>query len=354
MADSDRQGTEAPTQRRRDEARRDGQVVQSPDLGAAVALFTGLLTLMWFSGPLGRRLLADIRMWFHDVPRSDWTTDHALLGARWMSSELLATCAVFTGLLLLTGLLIGFLQVGFVVTWKPLAPDWERLAPTRGLQRLMSLESAVRGSLGIMKVGGLLIVSGILVWLRRDEFSAANFGSLSEILLFGWNFGLTVGIALAGVILVLAAIDYGVRWFRHEQKLKMTHEEIKREQKDDLGDPTLKIAMRRRAREAIRNGSVSEVPGATMVITNPTRLAVALRYDQETMKAPRVVAKGAGIFAKHIRETARRHNVPVMEHKPLARALFRTVRVGQEIPAEFFRAVAELMAQVLKMRRRAA
>lgn len=354
MAESDRQGTEAPTQRRRDEARQDGQVVQSPDLSAAIALFTGLLTLLWFSGPMGRRLLDAIRVWFHEIPANDWTEYHIQQGARWMVTEVAGICGLLLVLLILMALGLGFLQVGFVVSWKPLSPDWNRLNPAKGLERLISPEAAVRGLLGALKVLGLLIVSASILWFRGDELSAQNFSSLSEILSYGWKLGLTIGIALAGVTLALASIDYITRWLRHEQKLKMTHEEIKREQKDDTGDPTLKVAMRRRQREAIKQGSVAEVPNATMVLTNPTRLAVAIRYDQATMSAPKVIAKGAGIFAKNIRETARKHGIPVMEQKPLTRALYRAVSVGQEIPSEFFRAVAEVLAHIWKMRRTAA
>ena len=354
MAESDQKGTEAPTQRRRDEARQDGQVVQSPDLNAAIALFTGLLTLTWFGGSIGRRLLNAIRSWFHEVPASDWTTFHTHWGARWMATEIVGVCGLLLALLIVMALALGFLQVGFVISWKPLTPDWNRLNLAKGLERLVSPESAVRGALGALKVVGLLVVSATILWFRRDELDLSNFVSLADVLSFGWQLGLSIGMALAGVTLALATIDYTVKWLRNEQKLRMTHEEIKREQKDDTGDPVLKVAMRRRQREAIRQGSVAEVPSATMVLTNPTHLAIAIRYDQATMAAPKVVAKGAGIFAKNIRETARKHGVPVMERKPLAQALYKSVKVGQEIPSEFFRAVAEVLAYIWKQRRSAA
>ena len=354
MAESDQQGTEAPTQRRRDNAREEGQVVQSPDLNAAIALFTGMLTLIWFSGPIGRRLLEAIRTWCRDIPSTDWTDVHTLLGARWMVTEIVGICGLLVGLLIVVALALGFLQVGFVISWKPLTPDWNRMNPAKGLERLISTEAAVRGALGAMKVLGLLMVSCTILWFRRDELDLRNFLSLADVLQFGWHLGLSIGIALSGVTLLLAFIDYITKWFSNEKKLKMTHDEIKRESKDDSGDPTLKAAMRRRQRDAIKQGSVADVPDATMVITNPTRLAIAIRYDQATMSAPKVVAKGAGIFAKNIRETARRHGVPVMERKPLARALYKSVKVGQEIPPEFFRAVAEILAQIWRMRKSAA
>ena len=357
MADSDNsdnQGSEAPTQRRRDEARNDGQVVQSQDLSAAMGMLTGFLILMWFGDPVGQRLLGSIRIWFRDAPEIDWTDQHTILGARWLSSELFGACGILVIVVSLVALALGFLQVGFTVSWKPLAANWSKLSPVRGMQRLFSMESAIRGTLGALKVTGLLLISGTVIWWRQAELRPENFGSLADVMQFGWKFGLTIGTALAGLVLCLGAVDFSAKWLRNEQKLKMTREEIKREQKDDLGDPTLKVAMRRRQREAIRQRSVAEVPQATLILTNPTHLAIAIRYDRKTMSAPRVVAKGAGEFAKNIVKIARQHKVPVVERKPLARALYKSVKTGQEIPSEFFRAIAGILAHIYRIRRSAA
>jgi flagellar biosynthetic protein FlhB len=155
---------------------------------------------------------------------------------------------------------------------------------------------------------------------------------------------------MAGVSLGLSLIDYLVKWFQNEKKLKMTREETKQEQKDDQGDPHVRAAIRKKQREARRRQSVKDVPKATIILTNPTHLAIAIQYEAGKMRAPKVVAKGAGVFAQNIVRIARENKIPVLERKPLARALFKSVDVGQEIPFEFFRAIAEILAQIYKAR----
>jgi flagellar biosynthetic protein FlhB len=191
-----------------------------------------------------------------------------------------------------------------------------------------------------------------MIWLRKDDFSVYNYGQVGEVVSAAWTMGIMVCLSMAGVSLALALTDYLVKWLRNEQKLKMTREEIKQEQKDDTGDPHLKAAQRKKQREARRQQSVKDVPKATVVLTNPTHLAIAIQYEAG-MAAPRVVAKGAGVFAKNIVRIAREHRIPVMERKPLARAIFANVNVGQEIPLEFFRAVAEVIAQIYRARQAA-
>ena len=354
MAEQENTGTEAPTPRRREEARRDGQTVQSPDVAAAFALVAGCLFLMWFGGSLGQAFSGSFRTWIRQVPTTDWTDLHTQLGARWMSSQLLSMCGGLMLMLMSVGLLIGFSQVGFVLSFKTMELNWEKLSPIKGWQRIASGESAVRGLLGAAKVSFLMIVATSIVWFRRGELAAGSFSSAGDVLGFGWSLGLNVSLALALVALCLAAVDYFARWMRHETKLKMSREEIKREQKDETGDPAIRAAQRRKQREALKQRSVADVPKATVILTNPTHLAIAIRYEPGRMAAPKVVAKGAGIFAKNIVAIGRKHRIPVFERKPLARALFRDVAVGQEIPVEFFRAVAEILTQIYKAKRHAA
>ncbi|MCA9084792.1 MAG: EscU/YscU/HrcU family type III secretion system export apparatus switch protein [Planctomycetaceae bacterium] len=353
MAEFEQEGTLEPTQRRREEARLDGQVVSSPDIAAAAAVLTGVLFLMWSGSDVGSRLMDAFRIWYQDASFTDWTNLHSLLGARWFSTQMLAACGTLVAVLMVVGLLIGFSQVGFVISWKPMEIDFEKLSPVRGWQKLMSMESAIRGGLGISKVTLLLMVSIGIVWFRRHELSAGNFASVNGLFLYAWNLGLTISLSLAIVSFVLAAVDYISRWLQLEKKLKMTHEEIKREQKDEMGDPTIRAAVRKRQREALKNQSVSEVPEATVILTNPTHYAVALKYIPGQMAAPKLVAKGAGAFAANIVKIAKEHRIPVIQRPPLTRALFRSVKVGQEIPTVFFRAVADILLELYRTKRKA-
>jgi flagellar biosynthetic protein FlhB len=198
-----------------------------------------------------------------------------------------------------------------------------------------------------------MIVGLILLWMKRHQLSIHNFTSVRSIAAAGWNLGLGICISLAGITIALALIDYLIRWFRHEQKLMMTREEIKQEQKDDSGDPHLKAAIRRKQREARKQMSTKDVASATVVIKNPTHFAVAIQYEPGRMRAPKVVAKGAGAFALNIIRIANQHSVPVLERKPLARALFKSCSVGQEIPLEFFMAIAEIIGELYRQKRSA-
>ena len=348
MADIEHHGTEAPTPRRREQAREDGQVVLSTDLTAAVALLTGCAILLWTGSTLGARLMNGFREWMTDVPGSEWNEWNVTLGARWMSAELAGICGFFVLAILSIGLAFGFAQVGFIISFKPLALKWDRLIPENPFSKLISMDSGIKGILNAMKVTLLLGISILMIWLRRGELSVRNFGSIDAVAAYAWKLGLMICMAMAGVSVGLALADYLIKWFRQEQKLKMTREEIKQEQKDDSGDPHVKAAVRRKQREARKQQSVKDVPKADLILTNPTHLAIAIQYQPGKMRAPKIVAKGAGVFAQNFIRIAKENKIPVMERKPLARALFRIVDVGQEIPFEFFRAIAEILAQIYK------
>ena len=348
MADVEHNGTEAPTPRRREQAREEGQVVLSTDLTASVALLTGCAILLWTGSTLGARLMNGFREWMTDVPGTEWDAWHVTLGARWMSAELVGTCGLFVLAILSIGLAFGFAQVGFVISFKSLELKWERLIPENPFSKLISMDSGIKGVLNALKVTLLLGISMLMLWLRRGELSIRNFGSIDAVAAYGWRLGLMICLAMAGVAVGLALTDYLIKWFRQEQKLKMTREEIKQEQKDDNGDPHVKAAVRRKQREARKQQSVKDVPKAHLILTNPTHLAIAIQYQPGKMRAPKIVAKGAGVFAQNIIRIAKENKIPVMERKPLARALYKIVDVGQEIPFEFFRAIAEILAQIYK------
>ena len=348
MADVEHNGTEAPTPRRREQAREEGQVVLSTDLTASVALLTGCAILLWTGSTLGARLMNGLREWMTDVPGTEWNAWHVTLGARWMSAELVGTCGLFVLAILSIGLAFGFAQVGFVISFKSLELKWDRLIPENPFSKLISMDSGIKGVLNALKVTLLLGISMLMLWLRRGELSIRNFGSIDAVAAYGWRLGLMICLAMAGVAVGLALTDYLIKWFRQEQKLKMTREEIKQEQKDDNGDPHVKAAVRRKQRDARKQQSVKDVPKAHLILTNPTHLAIAIQYQPGKMRAPKIVAKGAGVFAQNIIRIAKENKIPVMERKPLARALYKIVDVGQEIPFEFFRAIAEILAQIYK------
>jgi flagellar biosynthetic protein FlhB len=174
---------------------------------------------------------------------------------------------------------------------------------------------------------------------------------LESSISFGWNMTVQVMLWLSGTAFLWGAADYGFRWFRLEQKLRMSREEIKDESKEEQGDPQLKSRQRKMQREAAQRKSLGDVPRASVVITNPTHYAVALQYLPGQMQTPRILAKGSGAFARRIANVAREHGIPVLERKPLTRALYALGKVGEDIPLEFYRAVAEILAYVYRLKR---
>jgi len=260
------------------------------------------------------------------------------------------------GLLPLLGLLMGLailanlFQVGFLFLPDKLAPDLSRINILSGLKRMFSITSVARLGFGIFKI---LIVGGVAfvcVWSDRDrvvqmiglELPQIAF-QLVDIIL--WT-ALKIGVAL----LILALADYAFQRWKQEQDMKMTTQEMREEMKNLQGDPQILARRRAAQRQLALNQLNSAVPKADVVITNPTELAVAIQYDPDTMLAPVVVAKGAGVIAQRIRRLALEHGVPIMEKKPLARALFKEVEVNQPVPNQQFAAVAEVLAYVYQLK----
>lgn len=327
-------------------------MVYSPDVSAAVLIFAGALTLTMAGPRFGRSLLAALRDGLHGIGRTDWGTAETLISTRWVLGQSAEICSGLILGMLALGLAVGLLQAGFLFTLKPLAVNFGRLDPVSGMSKLFSLDSLMRGGLSILKVTGCMLAAGWILTANWHALRAESRGSLIDIVSAAWGLATTLLLVLSGALLTLACIDYVFRWIRHEQRLKMTREEVKDEQKQDTGDPQVRSRLRKLQKDAASRRSLREVPDATVVVTNPTHYAVALKYESGRMSAPVVVAKGTDAMARRIRVLAEEHGVPVLERKPLARALYKFVEVGQEIPFEFYRAIAELLAQVYRIKKR--
>jgi flagellar biosynthesis protein FlhB len=343
--------TEAPTQHRRDEAREQGQVARSNDLASSLVLLAGLVALALGGGTLASGMLDSVRVDLLFAGQCKELVPEQVQGIlAGMLSKGMELVGLLCALAFLMALGAGALQVGFHVTPLVLAVNWERLSPAQGWSRLFSLSAVVRGILAGVKIAVVLLVA---YWILKSRFPAVV--SLSQVTLAStvaqaWKMILQVALAIAGTLVVVGAIDYGWQWWKLEQSLRMSRPELKEETKREQGNPQIKMRVRKLQREAAQKRMLRDVPKATVVITNPTHLAVALRYDRGTMPAPRVVAKGAGVVAGRIVALARRHAVPVVERKPVAQALFKTVKVGQEIPLALYHVVAEVLAYLFRLR----
>lgn len=342
--------TEQATPRRMEDAQKRGQIPRSAEVQTVVVLTAGLTALM-FVGRESWTLLANSFQatlgHLHDTPVSQ----SMLPGYAISGTLILLQCAGPLALAAVIGALVaGGLQSRFSTASEALTPNWERLDPVAGLQRIFSARAAVPLAIAMLKFAVLLALSYSAVRevlgdpVFRQSVGVARLGAfLAEA-----TIKLTTRVLL--VMGVIAAADYAYQFWRHQRDLMMTRDELKEEMKNSEGNPLFKAA-RRRIRGWSKRKMLAQVPQADVVVTNPTFIAVALKYDPKTMKAPKIVAKGIRLNAARIRELARQHGVPIVENKPLARLMFRHGKVGGEVPAQLFVAVAEVLAWVYRVHR---
>ena len=268
----------------------------------------------------------------------------------WGLHQLAAVVGAVVGITYAVSLTVGGWQAGFRMTGHPLRPNVERLHPSKGWSRIWSSQSVVRGLLAVGKTAMIGSIIALVIYRQGDSIVAASNGSVRNAVGQCWSIVEQVALVVALSLVALGIIDYFFQRWRHEQNLRMSRQELKEERKDEEGDPHVRARIKKLQREAARNRMMQDVPTATVVLTNPTHLAVALKYERG-MAAPTVVAKGAGHVAHRIVNLARQHGVPVLERKPLARLLFKTTEVGQEIPPNVYQAIAEIVAYLYHLGR---
>jgi len=342
--------TEAPTQRRREEARQQGQVAVSRELSSGLLLLAGAGALWLGGAALAGGLLNALRLDLLGIHHSDFSPEQTRDVFAVMFQRAAGLVGFIVGFLLVVGVAVSALQSGVQFFPELALPRWERLSWANGWSRMVSLASGVRGLAAILKLGA---VAGLTYWVLRGrlpQISSLCECPLTSVAVQAWNLVLHLALAIAAALVVVGLLDYLFQRWRHEQSIMMSRQELKDEVKREEGDPMLRARVRKLQREMNRRRMLEDVPRATVVITNPTHLAIAIRYERGTMPAPKVVAKGAGFLAQRIAERARRHAVPVVERQAVARALYKAVNVGQEIPTALYHAVAEVLAYVYKLR----
>lgn len=342
--------TEAPTQRKLQEAREEGQVARSQDLTAALTLLGAVVLLSIF----GQKMFVGMRVLIQTMLTGSFTDNAARandVGRVWAAGSHIAMqmiAPVAIGVMVIA-ILAGLLQVGVLVTFKPLMPQFGKLSPIRGFSNLFSMRGMMRLA---MSVGKVSVVSAVAVVCIRNDITkvlalvylpAPSLLAASAALI--WSLSLKIAI----VLLLLGVADFAWQKWQNIQEMKMTKQEVKEEFKRMEGDPLIKQRRMQVARQIAMQRIRQDVPKADVIVTNPTHFAVALKYDGKTMAAPKVVAKGSDLLAMRIREIAIMHNVPIVERPPLARALYKNVEVGREIPGEFYAAVAEILAYVYRV-----
>ena len=350
QSDSDEDKTEEPSAQRLEDFRKEGQVAQSKELTSLLVLLASLGTMYSLGPSLTQDFMDYMRRSFADASILEMNADRAGL---LMKTCLLQSARVVLPIAaagFLAGVLGSIVQFGFLMTWAPLSPQADRINPLSGFKRIASLSSLMEGAKSLVKLVAVVAVTYTL--LKTEMLGSASViemeGSQLVAYMSSTAFRLIGGVCIG--LFVVAGLDLAYQKFRYRKSLMMTKQEVKQEHKQREGDPLLKARMKSMQRELARKRMMQDVPKADVIVTNPTHIAVAIRYDGEKMAAPRVVAKGADLVAQRIKEIARQNNIPLVENVPLARALHKSVKVGGTVPRALYQAVAEVLAYVYRLK----
>lgn len=350
MAEQAQERTEKATAKRRDDFRKKGQVAQSREVTTA-AFFTILLLFWFFFTPYFLNGVQDLIISIWKSSGEYEVTAPSLMQFFYFLLNRVALIIVPVFLLTLAiGFLSTYLQIGWLFTTQPLIPRADKLNPIKGLGRIFSKRSLVELIKSLCKV---LIIAWFAFRTLESEFDKALLlGEMPiiETLNFIGRTAALIMAKVAAIMIAIAILDFAYTRWEMEEKMKMTKQEQKEEMKDAEGDPHVKSKIRSIQQQMARQRMMAAVPEADVVITNPTRIAVALKYDADTMEAPKVLAKGQELIARRIREVAREHDIPLVENPPVARFLHSKTEVGQIIPDEIFKAVAEILAYVYSLK----
>ncbi len=344
--------TEKPTSKKRTDSRKEGQVAKSPEITTAFMLIFGFSAIGIYAGYMYDKLVQlfmlniDIQRNYLDAFEPVFLHDYV----GYVFGQVLIICAPILIIAMVVGFITNLIQVGWVVTTKPIKPKFSKLNPISGFKRMFSLKALVELFKSLMKFALILTVVYSVIKGRIEYLPIVFQFTPAQLMEFTGNIIVKLGVTVGVAYLLVAMLDYGYAKFKHEKDLKMTKQEIKEEYKQAEGNPQVKGAIRQKMREASMRRMMQDLPSADVIITNPTHYAVALKYDKLSGKAPYVVAKGVDFLAKRIKETAVENNIEIVEDKPLARTLYANVDIGKEIPPELYKTVAEILAYVYKLK----
>jgi len=345
--------TEVPTEKKRRESREEGQVAFSKELSSA-ALLAGIVLTLVATSPIildaMRQLMSQI---FRDLAqRKELSIDIIFTLSGEILSIILPAFAPFAAVIIFVGIFASVLQVGVQITFKAISPKFNKISPLTGLKRLFSSQSLA----DFLKSMAKLIIVGFVGYLtyidKITELNGLSVSTPESILIYNFTVVAEVAGKIVLALVAIAIFDFFYQRWHHEQQLMMTKQEVKDETKQTEGDPQLKARIRQIQREMSNARMMQEVPKADAVIVNPTHFSIAILYDRDVMTAPEVIAKGADHLALRMRTVARENNVPILERPELARDLYANVEIGDDIPERFYKAIAEILAFVYRLRKR--
>ena len=350
MADNDQEKTEQATPKREREAREEGQAIHSKEVSSAIVLLGAIVAFYATGSWMVHRMAGAMQRYISGMGEISLRDD----SLQTLILNVMAEFALIVSPVMLATLILGIaasvFQVGFTISTKSMSPKLSKLNPIQGIGKLFSLRSFTDV---IKAIGKILVLGSIAYSLIKGEAQTLPLliqMDVQEIWAFIGTISLRICLYTFLAMAAIAGMDYLFQWWQHQKDLRMTKEEVKEESRQTEGDPKVKSRIRSIQLEMSRRRMMDGVPDATVVITNPTHLAIALKYDSKNMQAPKVVAKGAGFIAERIKEIARSNRIPIVENKALARAMFKSVVVGADIPFEMYRTVAEILAYVYRLK----
>jgi len=348
----DQEKTEPATPKRREEARQKGQLAISREIPSVTILLTAMGVFAIAGSWMFQRLSTVMHQVFQkagSIEQLDIPFLTKTMAA--MANQVFIILMPLMAAVLVAGVGAYLAQIGFLFTGEPLQPKLSKLNPISGMKRLLSLRSLTELLKALVKVAFIGGVAVLVINSEIEDVPTLVKLDITQIMTFVGRVAFKIIFYACLVLGVLAALDYAFQRWQHEEDLKMTKQEVRDEARQREGDPKVKARIRSVQIEMARRRMMEAVPEATVVVTNPTHLAIALKFEAADMIAPQVVAKGAGHVAQRIKALAKEHNVPVIEQKPLAQALFKAVDIGDFIPSNLYRAVAEILAYVYRIKR---
>ncbi|MBQ2801661.1 MAG: flagellar biosynthesis protein FlhB [Lachnospiraceae bacterium] len=343
--------TEPATPKKLEDARKEGQVSKSREVGMGLSLLGLFVALKFYIGTLGERFVGTFQSIYTRIPEFVGTEGTHDSGAFLMLlKDCIVDMLIMMAPFLLVGVVIAFVadvvQVKWKFTTKPLMPKFDKMNPIKGMKKIISAQSVFELLKAVLKVFFLsyLAISTVkdkllLIYGLYDITLMSALGAVGEVII-------DLGIKISAWYMVIAAVDFVYQKMKFKKDMRMSKQEVKDEYKNAEGDPKVKSQQKQRMRQASQRRMMQSIPTADVVITNPTHFAVALKYDADSGRAPIVVAKGEDFLAKRIKEIAKENKVEIVENKPLARMLYHNVDLGEEIPPELYQAVAEVLAFV--------
>lgn len=344
--------TEPATAKKLSDARDEGKVAKSQELNSAATLIALFMLLRIFVSFLGKGFLESFQQFYNMIP-DIMESERSGLTVKTVSTVLTETYIQILKLMApfliggaVVALVISIVQVGWKVSGKPLQPKFDKFNPVNGFKRIISKESVFNLIKSILKIFLIFYVAYSCINKQKNNLFFLYDMPLNQAIVLIGNIIIDTGLRISLIYMFVGIADYIYQRYRFNEEMKMTKQEVKEEYKQTEGDPQIKGKQRQRMREASQRRMMQDVPKADVVITNPTHISVAIRYDSGQESAPTVLAKGQDYIAMKIREKAKEHNVAIMENKPLARSLYATVDVGEQIPPALYQPVAEILAVV--------